>query len=149
MSSATNFSYEDLLAANAALHADLAAVEQEAKTLRHQMDQKIGDFLAERVCCNGQDCGCMGITRYEQECGERLAEALRELAAARRDSQRLDKLAHAAPIALWRGAKADGTPMFEIHQTNLDGLAVSDGFDIVIIGSGTDIRAAIDAMEVK
>lgn len=67
------------------LQHELAAVEEEAKTLRRQMDQKIGDFLAERVCCNGQDCGCMGITRYEQECGERLLEAQRDLAAAREE----------------------------------------------------------------
>jgi len=92
-----------------------------------------------------KDCpGCQGSDKTRQM----LLDTRAYLATALRDSQRLDKLAQAAPVALWRGSKADGTPMFQILATDDDGiLQWSLAEDAIVRGSGTDIRAAIDAME--
>lgn len=68
------------------LQAELTEARAEAAALRLQMDTKVADFLNEKVCCNGQDCGCMGVTRLQQivheECGIKLEELRDKIALA-------------------------------------------------------------------
>jgi hypothetical protein len=52
---------------------------EESAVLRKQMGGKIEDFLNERVCCNGVDCGCMGVSRLEQYVHEAANEEIGKL----------------------------------------------------------------------
>jgi len=70
------------------LEAEVADATGEVEELREQNDKRVQDFLAEKVCCNGQDCGCMGITRLQQLIAE---EAGAELGALRADREALIK----------------------------------------------------------
>lgn len=48
--------------------------------LRADLDKRIADFLSEKACCNGHECGCYGVTRLEQLVE---AEAAAQLTAQR------------------------------------------------------------------
>ena len=50
----------------------------------------------------------------------------------------IDWLQESAPLVLWRGTKADGTPVFDIIETDSDGNSLE-----VILGTGTDLPSAI------
>lgn len=66
------------------------------------------------------------------------AEAERDALLA--DKRRLDWLEKESPLALWRGFKNTGEPLFEVSRMDEDGQDVT-GPD----AKGADIRAAIDA----
>lgn len=57
--------WEEALASVADLERELAEVRAEAATLRQQIDAKIEDFLNGKMCCNGVECGCQGVTRLD------------------------------------------------------------------------------------
>lgn len=74
--------------------AALAEASRENIGLRAANDKRIEEFLAERMCCNGQDCGCMGVTRLQQYINEAAGE---KLTAERALVQKLREALASAP----------------------------------------------------
>jgi hypothetical protein len=70
--------------------------EREARTLREQLDGEIEDFLNEKACCTGAECGCGGVTRLQQYVAEeadmQLCTLREEVAELRKDKERLEVL---------------------------------------------------------
>jgi hypothetical protein len=61
------------------------------------------------------------------------------------DKRLLDWLEENAPLAIWRGHLANGTPVVDILRTDLDGRLNEDAD---ALGFGRDLREAVqDAME--
>lgn len=60
----------------------------EAQLLRVASDKRIDAFLQEKVCCNGEECGCGGVTRLQQMVGEEAGEMATELRAQLETAQR-------------------------------------------------------------
>ena len=54
----------------------------------------------------------------------------------------IDWLQEMAPLALWRGTTADGTPVFEILDTDGSG-RLSESADATVLGTGVDLASAI------
>jgi hypothetical protein len=79
------------------------AREAKAKTLRSQTDGNIEDFLNERACCSGEDCGCQGVSRLQQFVWE---EAGLQLSALRAERDAL-----AAQVTMLREALIDAQPL--------------------------------------
>lgn len=77
-------------------------IRGQAERLRAVLDKRIFDWLNERACCDGHECGCMGVSRLDQIVGEEVGtqlthlratcEALRkELAEAKAANTRLER----------------------------------------------------------
>ena len=73
-----------------ALHAELARVKAERDAERGNIEA----YLQQKVCCNGDACGCGGITRLQEivheEAGATIDRLTAELAALRRDKEALE-----------------------------------------------------------
>jgi hypothetical protein len=52
-------------ATEAMVRAARAALEAAAETIETQGDSAATEALGQRLCCNGQDCGCRGSTVEE------------------------------------------------------------------------------------
>ncbi len=98
------------------------AAEAESLTLREKMDAKIEDFLNERMCCNGQDCGCMGVTRREhyifEEAGTELT-ALRAQVAALTDLLAVRKTLLEDALGIFGGARMNFSPTINPNGCSL------------------------------
>jgi predicted protein tyrosine phosphatase len=84
--------------------------------LKAQLEQRVSDYLNERHCCSGADCGCMGVSRLGQivgeECGQRITTLRTELAEARKAL--VDMLppaygVHGGPLTCMIAIYEDGT----------------------------------------
>jgi hypothetical protein len=65
---------------------ELAGAQDRADSLAADLKKKVEDYLGERYCCSGQECGCFGVTRLQQyvqeEAGTQIADLRARLAAA-------------------------------------------------------------------
>ena len=52
------------------------AAEARVKELEAQLNKRIDAYMNEPHCCSGRECGCMGVTRFEQIVGEELGQRM-------------------------------------------------------------------------
>lgn len=52
------------------------AAEVRVKELEAQLNKRIDAYMNEPHCCSGRECGCMGVTRFEQIVGEELGQRM-------------------------------------------------------------------------
>lgn len=69
---------------------DADTLAAEVERLDAQLNKRIDAYMNEPQCCSDRECGCMGVTRFEQIVGEELGQ---RMATMREQNERLRALA--------------------------------------------------------